>query len=454
MIDTIHFYHTNDIHSHFKHWPRIHELVTSRKKWHLEENESSFTFDIGDFIDRSYIFTEGTLGKGNTKLLNDALYDVVTIGNNEGITLTHNDLSNLYEEANFEVIVGNLYEEDGKRPEWLKPFTILNTQMGTSIGVLAVTAEYSSFYESLGWRITPAFDALTKAIDQLRQNVDILICLSHLGIQEDEKMALQFPQIDVIFGAHTHHVLHEGKLVNKSLLAAAGKFGNFVGHVSIEYDLEEKGIVLKKAFLYDTNELAEARHEDEFLHELERIGKEKMAELVFHQNLYLNKEWFKESGLSRFFGDALMAFCQADCALFNAGLFLRDLPSGWVSSYDVHQLLPHPINPCVIELNVNELLEIYNQSLNQEWPNLELKGLGFRGTIMGKMIAHNIRIEDHKVYINNEFAQHNKTIRLATLDMFTFGYFFPSLKEAQKTYYMPDFLRDVLIWYGRSQMSN
>ena len=179
-----------------------------------------------------------------------------------------------------------------------------------------------------------------------------------------------------------------------------------------------------------------------------------MSDLVFHQKLYLKKEWFKDSIFSNFFGDALMTYCNADCALFNAGLFLHDLPSGWVSSYDVHQCLPHPINPCVIEMNGNELIDIYKQSLNQDWPNLEVKGLGFRGTVMGKMIAHNMKIEDNKVYINNIEIQHDKIIRLATLDMFTFGYFFPSFKETKKAYYMPDFIRDVLIWYGRTLTTN
>ncbi len=43
-------------------------------------------------MDRSNIYTEATLGKGNVELLNEAQYDVVTIGNNEGITLSFEDL--------------------------------------------------------------------------------------------------------------------------------------------------------------------------------------------------------------------------------------------------------------------------------------------------------------------------------------------------------------------------
>lgn len=147
----------------------------------------------------------------------------------------------------------------------------------------------------------------------------------------------------------------------------------------------------------------------------------------------------------------MVNYCDADCALFNAGIFLDDLKSGDVSSLQVHQILPHPINPCVIELTYLDLRELYHQSLNHEWPNLEIKGLGFRGSIMGKMIAYNMKIVDNELYIKNELVNPNKLIRLATLDMFTFGYFFPSLKEAKKTYFMPDFLRDVFIWYGKKQ---
>ncbi|MET1013010.1 MAG: bifunctional UDP-sugar hydrolase/5'-nucleotidase [Paenisporosarcina sp.] len=451
MIETIHFYHTNDLHSHFQHWPRIHELLTSRRKWHLEEGEASFAFDIGDHIDRSHIYTEGTLGKGNTLLLNEAMYNVVTIGNNEGITLPHDDLESLYDDANFEVVVGNLFNKNGTRPNWVKPYLEIQTTKGTKIGIVAVTAEFSSFYECLDWKVTPAFEALRESLHHLTLNADIIVCLSHLGIHEDEKMASHFPEIDVIFGAHTHHVLHEGKLVDDVLLAAAGKFGQFVGHVTVDFDLEKKEIKKKRAQLYDSNELPPVPQETHKVAVYEQIGKDSMKTLEFFQNDYLEKDWFQESALSNYFGEAMLNYCDADCALFNAGIFLDDLKSGWVSSLQVHQILPHPINPCLIELTHLELIDIYNQSLNQEWPNLEIKGLGFRGSVMGKMIAYNMRVVDNELYIQNEPVNSNKIIRLATLDMFTFGYFFPNLKNVKKTYFMPDFLRDVFIWYGKSQ---
>ena len=32
MEEVIHIYHTNDLHSHFEHWPRIHHFLKERKK--------------------------------------------------------------------------------------------------------------------------------------------------------------------------------------------------------------------------------------------------------------------------------------------------------------------------------------------------------------------------------------------------------------------------------------
>ena len=451
MIETIHFYHTNDLHSHFQHWPRIQELVTTRKKWHLEAGESSFTLDIGDHIDRSHIFTEGTLGKGNVELLNQAGYDVVTIGNNEGITLSYSELENLYTDAQFEVVVGNLAKQSGEIPSWLLPTTILTTIHGTRIGVTALTAEFTLFYEQLGWLVSDAFNALQSQIDELKPKVDIIICLSHLGINKDEAMAEQFPDIDIIFGAHTHHILHEGKLVNNSLLAAAGKFGYYVGHVTINYNVTTKQIDEKEAILYDANDLKESTNEEQFLEELVRVGHGNLMGTAFHQPTHLQKEWFKESALSTFFGEALTTFCQADCALFNAGLFLTDLKADKVSYFDIHKMMPHPINPCVIELSGAELKELFFLSLNESWPNLEIKGLGFRGVVMGKMITHQFSVVNQELFIQDKRIGSTDRVRLATLDMFTFGYFYPSLKELPKSYFMPEFIRDVLIGFGQKR---
>ena len=106
-MERVHIYHTNDIHSHFENWPRISAYLREESKRLEQENETVFLFDIGDACDRVHPLTEATDGKGNIQLLNEVRYDAVTIGNNEGIGSSKNQLNHLYDEANFPVVISN-----------------------------------------------------------------------------------------------------------------------------------------------------------------------------------------------------------------------------------------------------------------------------------------------------------------------------------------------------------
>lgn len=168
----------------------------------------------------------------------------------------------------------------------------------------------------------------------------------------------------------------------------------------------------------------------------------------------MKKDWFKESDLSRFFGKALLAFTKADCAMFPAGIFLKDLQQGPITARDLHQCLPHPINPCVITLTGAELLEVIRTGKNEKWPTLEVKGLGFRGKYLGVILYEQlIELESGIVLVNESPIELEKVYTLATLDMFTFGYFYPSLKFAPKQYFMPEMIRDIVKWYGQLEKS-
>lgn len=447
-LENIHIYHTNDVHSHFEGWPQISRLLRDRKHDHIAQGEACFVFDIGDFVDRSHPFTEGTAGKGNIHLLNEAGYNAVTIGNNEGITMSKPALNGLYEEANFDIVLSNLWDE-GQYPEWAVPSIIYKTGKGTRIGVIGATAEYQAFYSKLGWQITSPLEALKQTAEQLENEVDIIICLSHMGIHEDERLAVECPIIDVILGAHTHHLFPEGKLMGPVLLAATGKYGEYVGHVTLQFDLDVKKITDRKAMLYRTDQLEQTEEDVQGVNVLITAGKKAMQEKVFFNPSPLRQNLFGKSELSSFFGRALIAYTKADCALFNAGIFLGSLEKGWVSKGDLHALLPHPINPCVVTVEGEQLIEVFKQSLNKEWPQIEIKGLGFRGTLMGAMIYERLYQNRYgQLFAGNREVKPGGKYTLATLDMFTFGFFFPSLKEAKKDYYMPELIRDVFGWYG------
>jgi len=412
--------------------------------------ETSYLFDIGDHLDRSNIYTEATVGKGNVKLLNEAGYDVVTIGNNEGITLSHHELFHLYDEATFDVVVANVYASQGTNPAWMKPYVILTTAHGTKLAVIAATAMFEIYYKELNWQMDEARSTLIRLAHQLRQEVDIVVCLSHLGITEDKLLAEECPEIDVIFGSHTHHVLPNGKLINGVLLTGGGKFGQYTGHLVLVYDKKLRKIVEKKDTLIHNKDLPTIKNEKDIVQSYEEIGKQLLDRPVFTTRRSYNKEWFHYSQLSDLFAHAILEKSGADCALFNAGIFLDGLPKGTVTALDLHRIFPHPINLCTIELSVNEMKEIFQQSKNEEWPYIELKGLGFRGVIFGKMLTYGFSMnKDRQLLINGELADNDQIYKLVTLDLFTFGYFYPSFKYAKKKYILPEFLRNIMLDYGQ-----
>ncbi|RBP05445.1 bifunctional UDP-sugar hydrolase/5'-nucleotidase [Rossellomorea aquimaris] len=446
MRETIHIYHTNDLHSHFEHWSRIRDFLKMRKQWHLDEGEPVYLFDIGDHVDRWHPLSEATLGKGNVDFLNEVGFDAVTIGNNEGITLDYEDLNSLYEDADFHVIVGNLFDRSSQLPSWVKTHHIYQTNSGMKIGVIGLTAYFKPFYKALGWNITSPVEELEKLVQELHPQVDMVILLSHLGIRDDELIAERFPGVDVILGAHTHHVLHQGKEIKGTMLGAAGKYGHYVGHMMIEVDTANKKIVGKKAQLYEQQELPFVEKEEQENLEWYREGEELLGEEVTELAKPLPVDWFNPSTLPNVLCDALAEWCEADCAFLNSGLLIDGLSEGTVTKQDLHRILPHPINPCLIEMKGAELKEIIKQTFNEEWPHLQVKGLGFRGKVMGRFVYTNIQFKGHEILIDHNPIDPQKIYKLALPDMFTFGHFFPDLQRLGKKYFMPEFLRDILQW--------
>ncbi|OCA87616.1 bifunctional metallophosphatase/5'-nucleotidase [Bacillus sp. FJAT-27225] len=445
-METIHIYHTNDLHSHFEHWPKISRLIRDRVKFHQEHGEPVFVFDIGDHVDRWHPYTEGTMGKGNTKMLNETGYTAATIGNNEGITLSYEGLDSLYQKKTFDVIVANLYNKNGSRPEWAVPYKLYTTREGTRVAVIGLTAYFALFYKMLGWKISDPLKELKQQLAEISGKADIIVLLSHLGIHDDERIAETFPEIDVILGGHTHHILHDGKTINNTLLAAAGKYGNFAGHVILEID--QKQLISKKALLYPIGQISREPWEAEASAGLYDAGKSLLQEKVAELEGELTADYFQECDLPQLLCEALRDWCGAECAFLNAGLILGPL-QGTVTKFDLLSICPHPINPCLVQLNGNELKEVLRMTLDEDLHHLQVMGLGFRGTVMGKFVYDNIEIVEDglEFLVNGKPISGDRDYSVAIPDMYTFGRLFPEIiRTNDKKYFMPEFLRDVLAW--------
>ncbi|WP_284141661.1 MULTISPECIES: bifunctional UDP-sugar hydrolase/5'-nucleotidase [unclassified Virgibacillus] len=465
MLEKLFIYYTNDLHSKFDHWSRVTSFFKQEKADRIAANETSWLFDVGDHVDRVHPIAEAFMGKANVSLLNEAGYDAVTIGNNEGITVSHEDLEQLYDDASFQVVCGNLHSQKATAPQWLKPHVTFTSNQGVKVGIIGLTAPFNDYYELLDWHVSAPYEALKTYVQSLKQETDVIILLSHLGLSEDEEIARRFPEIDLIIGGHTHHLLRNGEYVNNILITAAGKHCAFVGEVILTWDHAKRCLVNKEAYAIDILNQPKDLATEQKLAVLEEEANTILEKTIVHIDHPLEVRWFSHTQIMQDLTDMLKAWTNADCAMLNAGVLLDQLPAGAVTYKDVHRICPHPINPCVVTLSGSELLEVTRASLTKDFMELKLKGFGFRGEVIGRMIFSGIDVvtERHAngheyvktVLFNGAEIDGDRIYRVATADTFTFGRLLPEIAKSEtKEYMLPEFLRDILSYTLQKKYTN
>lgn len=445
-MEKISILHTNDLHSHFENWPKIRRF--------LHEKQASLpeviTVDLGDFADRWHPLTEATDGQANIVLMNQIHYDAVTIGNNEGIGNGKEVLNHLYDEANFDVILANLYDKQTLQlPTWTKSYKIITSKQGTKIGLIGATAAFPLTYNPNGWDIRQWMEILPTLVQQLRPQVDVLVLMSHLGIEEDHLIAQELPAIDVVLGSHTHHHFPNGKMVNDVQLAAASKFGYYVGEVNLFLD-DQHRLLKTTAQTYATEDMAENPEDvDEIFQYMENGHRLLQAKKVAWLPHDLQLEPTASESLISETLEAVRKRGKTEVSLLNTGLFLAELPKGLVNQDQLHTILPHPMRLIRVTLlgrDVRRLvLEIEKNRLFLR--NFPILGMGFRGKIFGEIIYDGLTYDEinHEVYWKGQKIVENQSYQLTTVDHLMFVPFFPTIEVAGTSEFLfPTFIRTVL----------
>lgn len=448
--EKIYIYHTNDIHSNLTYWPRLSQELREKRAMREENGDFVLAFDIGDATDRVHPLTEATDGQAITSLLNEGQYDGVTIGNNEGITNSKEQLNNLYNDANFPVILTNLYDlKTGKRPSWAKPYELFETNKGKRIGVFGLTTPLEGTYEKLGWRVTNPVKEIQQFYRVHWSKADFWILLSHLGIDDDRYLSKLFP-IPLILGAHTHHVLQEGEFQAGTMLTGAGQYGRWLGEVVINCD--HNRLRVESAHLLNSetaiqpalNETEKVQYYREYGHEL--LKAKKIAKIPEN----FEYSWSQQSRLADITLDALANFTGADIAVINAGLLVNDLKKGVITADDFHKTYPHPIRAMHVKISGANLqkfaLEI--KEIDRKMAQQPVKGFGFRGHVFGKICYKGLHIDGDNVNLLGEPVVLDKEYDVATIDYFSFLSFLDTFNEnSEQTVLFPDFIRTVVANY-------
>lgn len=443
--------HTNDIHSHFGAMSSIAAMIEKER----EQAENVLVLDIGDHMDRKAVETEGTLGAANVDVINLTGYDAITIGNNEGLTITPEQLARTYSGLQCPVVCGNVVEHDtGLVPSWMQTSLVV-TKGEFRIGLLGATAPFTTFYDLLGWVLLDPIDTLRQQVAELSPKVDVIVVLSHLGLSTDRRLAEQVEGIDVILGGHTHHVLEEPLMIGNTTIAASGKFGEWLGKVVLErQNAASKPVLVSSGCVPVTTTLLEEQVALAIATNLVEAEKslEQTAVMV---DKPLSVHYERESPFANLLAQAVRETTGTQVSLVNAGQLLGDLPQGVITKGMLHSLCPSPINACTICLKGSHIREALEQSLLPEFTDKPIIGFGFRGKVLGTLCVDGMDIEFdprrpayekiRSIRIAGSPIQEERQYVIGTLGMFTFNVGYPSLSLGTETkYYLPEFLRDLV----------
>lgn len=457
--------HTNDLHGHLENWPTIREYLKQQRAHFEAKGEPTLLIDVGDALDSVHPLVESTQGEIMVDLFNEAGYDIVTIGNNEGLNFTNAQLDYLYARASYDVTLANLLDSQTYNyPQWAQPI-VYRVIEGKRLAFIGLTAPYAT-YTLNGYELIDPYDALEEQLRNLSRSseiVDLIVVLSHLGLSEDRLIAKMYPQIDLILGSHTHHVLVHGEEVHQSTLAASGRYGHYVGLIELEILPQQRknrwNLTSKKwkincsvktiEQLTDLTGISQTNYYETLGRQI--LKQEPIAYVPhgFSATNLKGKQSFIELALR-----ALNDYTNTPIAILSSGLFLSDLPSGTISNNDLHEALPHPMHIAILTFSGERLILLLEEMVEQE-EDLRFRmisGMGFRGKIFGELVMRGVHYDatQNEWLYQNQSIDKERTYQVAIVDHYWFIPFFPTIaKYGSPQLLFPDFLRHVVADYLR-----
>jgi 2',3'-cyclic-nucleotide 2'-phosphodiesterase (5'-nucleotidase family) len=221
---------------------------------------------------------------------------------------------------------------------------------------------------------------------------DLVIALTHLGLEEDRLLARRIPGIDVICGGHSHDLLPAGEAATvthtdgrQTVIVQAGAGGIVLGVLRIRL---KPGMQPDYAWLPRKINASSGQcpHMLDFIEDyraaLPTVQALTTTDTVIDCRTATLRS--REAPIGNFIADSLREHFNTDVALYNGGGIRGDtmLPAGVLTSMDVETMLPFNNEAVVINMPGTMLTQVLEHSvayLPQPWGGfLQVSGLRMR----------------------------------------------------------------------------
>lgn len=202
-------------------WPRLATLVNRVRR----QQKNVALLHAGDAVQGGLYFMKFS-GEPEMRFLNRLGFDAMVLGNHE-FDKGADFLARFLEYAQIPILGANVRAPGIPRlSQRLKPYVILHYG-GERVGVIGLTTKDTRFISSPGPGVTFEDEAAT-ARARVREleamGIDKIILLTHVGLENDRKLAAEVPGVDVIVGGHSHSLLGDSGPMRQLGLNVAGAY--------------------------------------------------------------------------------------------------------------------------------------------------------------------------------------------------------------------------------------
>ena len=393
--------HTNDLHTHFRASPAPwlpgspdiggFDAIDA----HLQAIRARVGEDAVLYIDGGDVLTgtplmeyeeHGVWGGAMVDFLDAAGADAWVLGNHE-LDRGWENAAALVEASPMPVLSANVRSADDPQSAGfpgMQRHVVLEAN-GVKVGVFGLTtpglgrlASAETMARLDVWPLAPVAAA---EVALLEPQVDLIVALTHTGVDADRALASEVSGIDLIVGGHSHTAIVEPEQVGDTWIVQAGSYARQLG--VLEIGVEDGRIISFDGGLHDllpddlpgpptprTRALVDRWGE---------LLDGRFAVPVGTSTAVLDRSGDAETMLGRWAGDVVRDATGADVGIYNRGGLRADLPEGVLTLGDLYEVFPFRNEVVVFDATGAELAQMSVRALHllekRHYQPLEFGGL-------------------------------------------------------------------------------
>ena len=357
---TIAFLSVNDMHANIDRMPRLAYVADSlRAIYPALILLSAGDYRTGNPVNDQYKPTSYPM----IDLMNDLGFEATALGNHEfdaGIDALKQNIS----DARFDFLCANIKFDNGEIG--VKPYKIID-KGGCKIAIVGMVQIGKSGLPSAhpdNFKGVSFSDGreLAKSFINLRQTNNIVVLLSHLGLDDDYLIADNCPFYDAILGGHSHTLIEKPSQRNGVLVTQAGSKLNYATLVLMKL---EKGQVTGKSAV--TLPLGKGKTDKSVGQKVERYNEQSALNDVIAVAV---ADFNGKEDVGSFMADALREGTGADFAFQNPGGVRKSyLKKGNLTMKDIYNIDPFENEVVVFRMTGAQVKRFITESYKRNGRN-------------------------------------------------------------------------------------